>query len=278
MSGVADAVREEVTIAISKDQLQLPTLPEVALKIRDVAEREETSAAELAQVIGEDPSLAARVLKVANSPMYRGAREIETIATAVGRLGIDYTCNLATGLAMQQMFQATSEVIDRKLRSVWAQATQVAAISTVLARNFTRLKPDQAMLAGLTHNIGALPILTWAEEHDRLLNDSFTLDRVIDEIHGELGGMILRNWKFPNELAIVPVQHTVYDRDSTNTDYVDVVMVAHLQTYAGTNHPCAQLDWTTIKAFNKLGLDPSIESNELEDLSEDMKAAMDMLA
>ncbi len=61
MSGVADAVREEVTIAISKDQLQLPTLPEVALKIRDAAEREDISAADLAEVIGEDPSLAARV-------------------------------------------------------------------------------------------------------------------------------------------------------------------------------------------------------------------------
>jgi HD-like signal output (HDOD) protein len=250
----------------------------VALKIRDAAESEDISAADLANVIGEDPSLAARVLKVANSPMYRGAREIETIATAVGRLGIDYTCNLATGLAMQQMFQATSDVIDRKLRSVWAQATQVAAISTVLARNFTRLKPDQAMLAGLTHNIGALPILTWAEEHDRLLNDSFTLDRVIDEIHGELGGLILRNWKFPAELAIVPLQHTVYDRDGANTDYVDVVMVAHLQTYAGTNHPCAQLDWTQIRAFAKLGLDPSVDATEIEDLSEDMKAAMDMLS
>jgi HD-like signal output (HDOD) protein len=43
---------------------------------------------------------------------------------------------------------------------VWGQATQIAAISTVLARNFAKLKPDQAMLAGLTHNIGALPILT----------------------------------------------------------------------------------------------------------------------
>jgi len=90
--------------------------------------------------------------------------------------------------------------------------------------------------------------------------------------------LILRNWKFPAELASVPVQHTVYDRDSTNTDYVDVVMVAHLQTFAGTNHPCAQLDWSTIKAFGKLGLDPSIDSNELEDLSEDMRAAMEMLA
>jgi HD-like signal output (HDOD) protein len=277
MSGVADAVREEVTTAISKDQLQLPTLPEVALNIRDAAERDDISSAELAEVIGADPSLSARVVKVANSPLFRGARPIETIVTAVSRLGVDYTSNLATGLAMQQMFQATSDVIDRKMRSVWAQATQVAAISTVLARNFTRLKPDQAMLAGLTHNIGVLPVLTWAEEHDRLLNDSFTLDRVIDEIHGELGAMILRSWKFPDELAEVPLEHTRYDRESDHADYADVVTVAHLQTYAGTNHPCAQIDWQQVKAFHRLGLDPSIDASEMEDLSEDLEAAMDML-
>jgi HD-like signal output (HDOD) protein len=278
MSTVADAVREEVTTAISKDQLQLPTLPEVALNIRDAAEREDISVNELAEVIGGDPSLAARLLKVANSPLYRGAREIESIAMAVSRLGIDYTCNLATGLAMQQMFQATSDVIDRKLRAVWSQATQVAAISTVLARNFTRLKADQAMLAGLTHNIGALPILTWAEEHDRLLNDSITLDRVIEDIHGELGGMILRNWKFPAEVAAVPTQFTQYERSVAQADYVDVVMVAYLQTFAGTNHPCAQLDWTKIGAFGRVGLDPSIDASEIEDLSEDMQAAMEMLS
>src|SRR5262249_40207963 len=158
---------------------------------------------------------------------------------------------------------------DRKLRAVWGQATQVAAISTVLARNFTKLKSDQAMLAGLTHNIGALPILTWAEEHDRLLNDSITLDKVIDEIHGELGGMILRNWKFPAEVAAVPQQFTLYDRTVPQTDFTDVVMVAHLQTYAGTNHPCAQLDWNKISAFGRIGLDPSIDASEIEDLTED---------
>jgi HD-like signal output (HDOD) protein len=274
MSSVADAVREEVATAISKDQLQLPTLPEVALNIREAAERDDISAAELAEVVAGDPSLAARVVKVANSPMYRGAREIETINMAVSRLGIDQSCNLATGFAMQQMFQATSEVIDRKLRTVWAHATQVAAISTVLARNFTRLKTDQALLAGLTHNIGVLPVLTWAEEHDRLLNDGITLDRVIDEVHGELGALILRNWKFAPDIAEVPLLYTKYDRASPATDYADVVMVAHLQTYAGTNHPCAQLDWSTIQAFQKLGLDPSIETSEMEDISEEFEAAM----
>jgi len=278
MASVADAVRDEVTTAIRKDQLQLPTLPEVALDIREAAEKEDISAAELAEVISADPSLAARVIKVANSPIYRGAREIETIGTAVARLGINQSCSLATGFAMQQMFQATSEVIDRKLRAVWAQATQIAAISGVLARNFTRLKPDQAMLAGLTHNIGTLPVLTWAEEHDRLLNDGITLDRVIDEIHGELGSLILRNWKFPDEIAAVPETHTKYDRPAHATDYIDVVMVAHLQTFAGTNHPLAQLDWNRIQAFHNLGLDPSIESSEMEDISEEFEAAMSALA
>lgn len=278
MEGVAAAVRDEVATAISKDQLQLPTLPEVALNIREAAEREDISAHQLAQVIAGDPGLSARIVKVANSPLFRGARETETIQAAVSRLGVDYSCNLATGFAMQQMFQATSEGVDRKLRAVWAHATEVAAISTVLARNFSKLKPDQALLAGLTHSIGTLPVLTWAEEHDRLLRDSITLDQVIDQIHGEVGSMILRSWDFPNEIAVVPLHYTDYDRKSPKTDYVDIVTVAHLQTFAGTNHPCAQLDWSKVHAFANLGLDPTIEASEMEDLSDDMEAAMQMLA
>jgi len=278
MNSVAAAVREEVTTAISKDQLDLPTLPEVALNIRDAAEQDDISAAALSQVIGEDPGLAARVVKVANSPMYRGTREIETIQNAVSRLGIEYSSNLATGLAMQQMFQATSEIIDNKLRDVWSHATQVAAISSVLAKNFTRLKPDQAMLAGLTHNIGVLPVLSWAEENDNLLNNSLLLDEVIAEIHGDLGELILRSWDFPAELVQVPQHYLDFERTSEQADYVDVVQVANLQSFAGSDHPWAQMDWSTVQAFHQLGLDPGVDARDIEDISEDMEAAMDMLS
>ena len=278
MNSVAAAVREEVTTAISKDQLDLPTLPEVALNIRDAAEQDDISAAALSQVIGEDPGLAARVVKVANSPMYRGTREIETIQNAVSRLGIEYSSNLATGLAMQQMFQATSEIIDNKLRDVWSHATQVAAISSVLAKNFTRLKPDQAMLAGLTHNIGVLPVLSWAEENDNLLNNSLLLDEVIAEIHGDLGELILRSWDFPAELVQVPQHYLDFERTSEQADYVDVVQVANLQSFAGSDHPWAQMDWSTVHAFHQLGLDPGVDARDIEDISEDMEAAMDMLS
>jgi HD-like signal output (HDOD) protein len=277
MSAIVSSIREEVTAAISKDALQLPTMPEIALKIREVAEDPDTRVQELAAVIGTDPGITAQLIKVSNSPLYRGRQDASTVHMAITRLGVAFSCNLATGIAMKQCFQATSNVIDRRMRSVWAHATEVAAISTVLARNFTRLKPDLAALGGLVHNIGVLPVLTWAEEHDRLVHDGITLDRVINELQGELGSMILRNWDFPPELLDVPMNCCDFSRESPATDYVDVIQVANLQRYAGTEHPFAALDWTRVSAFTRLGIDGSEHLAALDGLSEEVYSAIAML-
>jgi HD-like signal output (HDOD) protein len=186
---------------------------------------------------------------------------------------VEFAANLATGIAMQQMFQATSDVIDRKLRQVWNHASAVAGICGVLAKNFTRLRPDQASLAGLTHVIGVLPILAWAEDNSNLLSDSMTLDRVIDSIHPSLGTMILKSWEFPDEVAIVPSAYTDFERQAPAADYADVVMVANLQTLVGTQHPYTELDWTLIHAFHNLGLDPTADSGVIAGLEEDLAAA-----
>jgi HD-like signal output (HDOD) protein len=231
------------------------------------------SGTSLAKVISEDPGLSARMIQVANSPMYRAANTIEDLNTAISRMGVQYACNLATGIAMQQMFQATSDVIDRKLRQVWNHATEVAGFSAVLAKTFTKLRADQASLAGLTHVIGVLPILSWAEEHPALLNDSMTLDRVIEGIHGSLGTMILQSWDFPQEIAMVPVQYSDFTRRNPDADYADIVKVANLQTLVGTEHPYTKLDWSTIQAFANLGLEPSQESADIEGILEDVEAA-----
>ncbi len=272
MSDVVSAIRDEVNEALSKDELELPTLPEVALRIRETAEQEDVSIKDLADVIGEDPGLSAQVIRIANSPLYRGVSEAGTVQMAISRLGMDFTRNLTTGLAMQQMFQATNDVIDRKLRSVWNHATQVAAISSALARNCTRLKPDLATLAGLTHNIGVLPVLTWAEEHGRL-HDSISLDAVVEKLQGQLGTLILTKWEFPAELLCVPEEHNKYDRQRDKADYADVVMVANLQSYVGTNHPNTELDWHAISAFQRLGLDPDVSLTEVDELAADLEAA-----
>ena len=277
MSKLAEKVQKELIQAIDNDELVLPTLPEVALKVREAAENPDIGIPQLSKVIGNDAALTARIIKVVNSPLLRTNKEITDLQMAVSRLGINYTCNLATGLAMEQMFQATSDVVDRKMREVWNKSTEIAGICHVLCKHYTRLMPDQATLAGLVHQIGVLPILTYAEEHSELLADSISLNHVIEQIHPIIGDKILRTWEFPELIAMIPGQYLDFTRDSAKVDYVDIVQVATLQSYLGTEHPYTQLDWSQIPAFRKLGLDPSQNLNEDEDLSAAMEAAMSML-
>ncbi|MBU2705723.1 HDOD domain-containing protein [Zooshikella marina] len=276
MANLAEQILTELTEAIENEELFMPTLPEVALRIRETAEDPDVDVPTLAKVVSNDAAISARIIKVVNSPLMRASREIDNINMAVNRLGITYTANLATGLAMEQMFQATSDVVDKILRSVWQHSTEVAGISHVLCRHFTRLMPDQATLAGLLHQIGVLPILTYVEERGSI-PDSISLSRVIEEIHPRLGTRILRAWDFPENIAVVPSQYTNFSRDSDKVDYVDIVMVANLQTLAGSGHPYTKLDWTQIKAFEKLGINPEDEEGESEDLTAEMDAAMSLL-
>jgi len=278
MSTLIATVQSELMDAINNDELILPTLPEVALQVREAAEDPDVGIGELSKVISNDAALTARIIKVVNSPLLRSSSEISDLNMAVARLGMGYTTNLAMGLAMEQMFQATSDVIDRRLREVWQRSTEIAGISHVLCRHFTRLPPDQATLAGLVHQIGILPILTYAEENGQLLNDSFTLEKVIERLHPELGQRILQAWDFPPALACVPVEHLDFDRQTPQQDLVDIVQVALLQSYAGSEHPLGKIDWTGVDAFRKLGLEVIEQSLSAdEDLSASMEAATQML-
>lgn len=279
MPTVADIALQEINELIDNDRLVLPTLPEVALRARETAEDPNASASDLAKVVNNDAAMTARIIKVANSPIMRGAREIQDVQMAIARLGITCISNLVTGLAMEQMFQATSDLIDKTMRQSWHHSTEVAGIANVVCKHYTKLKPDQATLAGLIHEIGILPILTYAEESDRL-NDPITLQKVIAAIHPQVGVKILQSWEFPKELIDVPANFATFDRDtgSEQPDYADIVMVSNLQTYMGQKeHPFMQMDWSTISAFARVGLEPNMEDSEEEDLAAEMAAAMAML-
>ncbi|WP_331345638.1 HDOD domain-containing protein [Cellvibrio sp. UBA7661] len=277
MNPIVEKVRQEIITAIKNDQLVLPTLPEVALKVREVADDPDADIEKLTNVIGNDAALSARIIRVANSPLLRASRAIEDLRTALMRLGIQYTCNIATGLAMEQMFQATSDLVDMRMRDVWSRSSEVAGISHVLCKHYTRLRPDQATLAGLVHKIGVLPILTYAEDHPALLKDSLTLDAVIDHLHAPVGDLILKTWGFPEEIAHIPTQHINFTRDIPKADYGDIVTVAMLQSYLGTDSPMGRVDYTKVKAFDRLKLDPNMHISESEDLSGEMEAALSLL-
>lgn len=279
MASLIEQVYHEIVQAIKNDDIVLPTLPEVALRVREAAQDPDVNINNLADIIATDAALTARIIKVVNSPLLRTNKEISGLNMAVSRLGLSYTANLALGLAMEQMFQATNELVDQQLREVWARSVEVAGISHALCRHFTRLKPDQATLAGLTHQIGVLPILTYAEEYDaRLLENAAVLQLIIDRLHPLLGKKILQTWDFPATLIDVPREYLDFERVSEQVDYIDIVQVAVLQSHSGTEHTLAEVDWSTVDAFNKLGIDvrEKLEEDD-EDLNASMEAAMQML-
>jgi HD-like signal output (HDOD) protein len=254
MSTMADKVQRDLIKAINNDALFLPTLPEVALKIRLAAENTEISVSDLSKVIGNDTALSARLIKVVNSPLMRASIEVSDLHTAITRLGINYSCNLAIGLVVEQMFQAKSDVVERKMRDVWHKSLQVAGISYALCRQHSHLKPDQATLAGMVHLIGVLPILTYAEDHNELLSDPVSLNHVIEHIHPIIGQKLLTAWEFPEPLAKLPGQYQNFNRQAQHADYVDLVQVAMVHSYQGSVHPYADVAVDSLPAFQRLGL------------------------
>lgn len=268
MAGLLETVANDLIQQIKDDSLVLPSLPEVCLKVRDVAEDANTTIPDLAAIIQQDAALAARVIKVANSPLVRTPVDVTDLGTAIARLGINFTSNLAMGLAMEQMFQATSDAVDKRMRKIWSESAEIASICHVMAMHFTKLEPDQAMLGGLIHKIGALPVLTYAEDHSALLNDGMALDKLIEKLHPVIGTHIVKSWKFPKALQSVPGQYLKFDRQVDDVDYADLVTVAVLQSTANTNHPYTKLDWSTIGAFDRVGVSPEMEMAEAIDLDE----------
>jgi putative nucleotidyltransferase with HDIG domain len=269
---------DELLADLEHNRLVLPTLPEVALKVREVVDDPDSSISDLVKIIVSDPALSARLIQVANSPLMRAGRQIESVDAAVSRLGMRIVRDLATSMVMQQMFQATSDVTDQRLRQLWEHSTEVAAICHALAAQFTKLNPEQALLAGLVHDIGAMPILTKAEDYPELLQNEEALDWVIGELHPRIGGAILRSWNFPDELIAAAEQHENMAYDSPATDFVDVVIVANLQSYLGSGHRLADQDLSQVPAFAKLGLSPDVSVIDMDGTGDAIRETQQLLS
>lgn len=257
MSITAESILDD----LENNRLPLPTLPEVAIKVRETVDDEDTSITDVAQIIETDAPLSARIIQVANSALYRGLSPADNVQTAVMRMGLITVRNLATSLVMKQLFQATHPVVDQYLRAAWKLSTDVAALSAMIAKTYTNLESDSALLAGLTHSIGLSPILVKAESDPDLLNDTEALEKLIYEIYPAVGMQILQKWDFSEYLTEVPSQHLDIGRSGTDgqADYTDIVQIALIETVSGTNHPLGSVDRENVLALDRLGMRDSIE-------------------
>ncbi len=254
-----DPLIAEILGDLKANRLQLPTLPQVAVKINDIIDNPNATAKRVAKVLGTDAALSARLIQTANSPMFRTSTPVENVQTAVTRMGMMMVRNLVTSFLVRQLFHTRYPALRQRITDLWNHNIQVAAISYVLALRLTDLKPDEAMLAGLIHDIGKLPIIAKAEDHPALAGDAATIDDLSKRLHPALGKLIAQAWNFAPEFVTAVAEHDNLQRRSPQLDLADIVTVANLHSYAGrgkARNPHRDADWSDVPAFRKLGLDP----------------------
>lgn len=273
---IADRFYRTVVEALTHDRLTLPTLPEVALRIQDLLRTDEVSIARVVKEIQSDPALTVRLLRVANSAAVRGGRNVDSIQQAVTRLGLEYTRLLVNGLVLEQMFRSDKPVLRERLRRCWCESVEVAALARAVAAHCTLLQPEMAMLGGLVHRIGTLPILRMAEANAEMIPNPEALDEVIAELCPRVGKMVLRAWHFPVELVELPAQWPQLDRNQPGAaDYADVVIVAvaRLRAHYG-QHELVERPPT----FAKLDLEADFELGEGGPLATNYRESLGLLA
>lgn len=248
----------------------LPSLPDVAMQVKSIAQNPDSSASDLANAISRDPAIAAHLIQVANSPLYRGSFPMDNLQVIIARLGMRVVANLVVSLAMRQVFHSSSQALLHRLQELWQFSTQVASLSHILAKKTAGLDSEQAMLGGLVHNIGALPIINIAAEMSELRDDPELLEGVITELQPILGQEILVAWGFPDALVDVVKNcgDCAYQHDGS-PDYVDVVIVAMLQSRAADDD---EISLEGVPAAEKLGINMSetLMESELDDIMDSL--------
>lgn len=216
---------------INNDTLVLPTLPAIALKVRKAADDPNINLNAMSDVVGQDPSLSARMVKIANSAYLGRTVKVTSTAQAVTRIGLFQVKNIATALAMEQLFVSKNEVVKAYMENKWAATVNMVGNAMAAMTYYKKTSKDKTLsldtmtLAGLVADIGALPVLTEAERHDSVFANPTFLDVAIDKLSGRIGASIMHEWQF-NEIFIDVAEHwRELDYTTPSISYIDFVRI-----------------------------------------------------
>lgn len=186
---------------LNNDNLELPMFPDSVIRIQQVFREDEADIDEVVRIIGSDAALAARILQLANSAALRGVSEITEIRQAVIRIGNKLVQSSAVAFAIRQAerSEGLSDELRMALKNLWTQSTELASRCYVIAKKFTKLNADEALLTGLLSVVGRLYIFTKAQEHEDL--DYAELDMVLAEWHPAISKAIAESWNMSEDLV-----------------------------------------------------------------------------
>ena len=258
MSATAQAAAfgfvERLAQDLKDEQLELPAFPEAVLRVQRALQAEDTSAEDIVRILSSEPALAARLLRISNSVEFRRAEsEITDLRQAVSRMGFNMVRSVAVSFAMRQLRRkdSYSPAVQAQLQAAWKESLQIAAVCFVLAKRFTRLNADQALLTGLLHVLGRLYIIMRAQEMDNLGAED--LQEVVSDWHATIGKAILESWGLPDALqAAVEHQNAVTEQFEGPVTLTDVLISAKVLAHGANNaEPVNAADYP---ALQRLGV------------------------
>ena len=242
MSEADIEVIQRILADTKSGKLQLPSPPEFAQDLHKAIEQESRDTAYVARIIQYDPGLSTRITQVANSPLFRGRKQVDSCKEAVTRIGLRTLKQLVLSFTLGNAFVAKNSQVKSWMADVWDYSREVAVMSFIIATKTLGSDPHRALMAGLLHNVGELPVLQYADGFPELLEPVERIQTMLDKLRGPLGTLVLKGWKFDDELAAIPTEVEDWLRDpAPTTDYADIVNIARafISLEKGTNdtHP-----------------------------------------
>jgi len=249
MRGQAQQLLYALERDISANRLILPSLPEIALRVRQLTSDPDCSVSALVHEVSKDAGISARLLKVANSTAMLRGKPLTSMAQVITNLGFDLVRSLVTQLAILQTMQ--SQQNQQRMRGFVASGLRISALSHTLAQLQPQLDPELAALGGLMHDIGKLPLRDFLEQRQEL--DASQRQQMERILHPAVGALMLRRWRMDASLVQMAREHERIMRDSgqPEADYVDVVITANLLHYGTESGRYAQYQDREIPALQK---------------------------
>jgi HD-like signal output (HDOD) protein len=259
---------------LSAGHVDLPSFPEIALQVRRILSDPNTRVEQIVRVVGSEPALAARLLRIANSAaINRSGKSVTDLRTAIARIGHNMVRSASISFSMNQIRKANRLAsLAPHLNDLWERSTYVAAYAYVLARTCTRVNPDEAMLTGMMHGIGKLYILTRATGHPELFAGEDVLNDIINDWYPSIGKAILENWKFSETMARAVGQDDFSRTELESPDLTDVVGVAVLMVSYGTDIAGLEATLQELPAAKRLGLNQSKTLSVMQDSAAEVTA------
>ena len=262
-------------------ELEVPSLPEVALKLRK-AIQQDVNLEDAVKIIQLDPVISAKLIEVANCPLYLTVVPATNCLQAVSRIGLNATRSLVVALSLKQIFKSQSPLIKERLEKLWKQSLYLSALCHVLAATSKQANPEDALLAGLVCDIGAIPFLNFVAG----LPKDFIVEKEIKQsllvVTGVVGATILKEWQFADEFIDVALNSkNWYQNNSDELTLTDIVVLSRLHGLIG-KHPNGELPAiAAIPAASKLkglALSPENTLAILHDAKSKIQAALTLFA